>query len=89
MCVCADDYISLAQLLPELLQQREKGAFRRKRRCRAIIMLDSLDQLSDDDNGRLLQWLPMILPRDIHIIVRFVVRFVVIGVLLLFFVRLS
>ena len=34
-----------------------------------VLFLDSLDQLSDQDDGRALNWLPTSLPRNVHIVV--------------------
>ena len=33
-----------------------------------MLVLDSLDQLSDDDGGRELEWVPKELPDDVYII---------------------
>ena len=34
-----------------------------------MLFLDSLDQLSDQDDGRALRWLPTSLPKNVHIVV--------------------
>ena len=34
-----------------------------------VLFLDSLDQLSDQDDGRALRWLPTSLPKNVHIVV--------------------
>ena len=33
-----------------------------------VLVLDSLDQLSDDDGGRELEWVPKELPDDVYMI---------------------
>ena len=35
----------------------------------SVLFLDSLDQLSDEDDGRALRWLPTSLPKNVHIVV--------------------
>lgn len=35
----------------------------------SVLFLDSLDQLSDQDDGRALRWLPTSLPKNVHIVV--------------------
>lgn len=35
----------------------------------SVLFLDSLDQLSDQDDGRSLRWLPTTLPKNVHIVV--------------------
>lgn len=35
----------------------------------SVLFLDSLDQLSDQDDGRSLRWLPTSLPKNVHIVV--------------------
>ena len=35
----------------------------------SVLFLDSLDQLSDQDEGRALRWLPTSLPTNLHIVV--------------------
>lgn len=35
----------------------------------SVLFLDSLDQLSDQDGGRALRWLPTSLPKNVHVIV--------------------
>ena len=35
----------------------------------SVLFLDSLDQLSDQDDGRSLRWLPTSLPENVHIVV--------------------
>ena len=35
----------------------------------SVLFLNSLDQLSDQDDGRALRWLPTSLPKSVHIVV--------------------
>ena len=52
---------SLTEFFPECL---EKAADKYK----IVLVFDSLDQLSVDDSGRLLDWLPRDLPSDVYIV---------------------
>lgn len=52
---------SLTDFFPECL---EKAAENKK----LVLVLDSLDQLSVDDGGRLLDWLPASLPYNVYVV---------------------
>ncbi|KAK3736404.1 hypothetical protein QZH41_017906 [Actinostola sp. cb2023] len=57
-----EDMKSLTEFFPECL---EKAA---EKLDKVVLVLDSLDQLSVDDSGRLLDWLPRNLPYNVYIV---------------------
>ena len=58
----ATDFKTLCKELLNNLQLATKGQS-------LVLFLDSLDQLTDEDNGRNLEWLPFELPSNVKIVV--------------------
>ena len=56
------DIRSLLEFFPKCLEKHASSS------KPVVLVLDSLDQLSDDDGGRELDWVPKKLPRDVYII---------------------
>lgn len=56
------DIRSLLEFFPKCLEKHASSS------NPVVLVLDSLDQLSDDDGGRELDWVPKKLPRNVYII---------------------
>ena len=58
----SQDIRSLLEFFPKCLKKYSSAS------CPVVLILDSLDQLSDDDAGRELNWLPKKLPKNVYIV---------------------
>lgn len=56
------DIRSLLEFFPKCLEEHASSSHP------VVLVLDSLDQLSDDDGGRELEWVPKELPDNVYII---------------------